>query len=647
MLSRPIALVVAPVAAVLLLALLGSPASPDPAQAGATFVVDSTVDATDVVPGDGVCADGSGNCTLRAAVMEANALAGADTITLPAGAYTLTTVGTDEDLTATGDLDITEDLTINGAGMASTTIDADKTDRVFDVDPAGSGGTVLISGVTIQGGSPGHSGGGIRNGGALTLANSTVSDNLASFGGGIFNASGGEVHLNSSQVTGNSSTGNGGGIGNAGGGTLTLTNSGVTGNTAANYGGGINSSGDVTLTDSTVSGNTATTFGGGGFESQGVLTITNSTISGNTAATRGGGIDNVEGAQATIIDSTISGNSGGDEGGGIFMEDTATMTMTGSTLSSNSATAGGGLRVNTGAATLANSTVSANTASFGGGIYNGENATTTLINVTITHNSALTNGGGLYNPGDAPGAFMLTNTIVADQQLGEDCGGSGTFVTQGNNLDSDNTCDLNPGTDVPNGSANLGPLADNGGLTETHALLLGSDAIDAGDDTDCVAPPVDGLDQRGVTRPQGAQCDIGAFELEVATPTPSPTPSPTATPTPTPTPTPTTSPSPTPPPSGQQTWGDVDCDGTVGTRDSQALLRNVLEQPALSQTGDCPLIGAPITVDGNDGVWGDVDCDGTVGTRDSQALLRNVLEQPALSQTPPCPLIGDLVQVSD
>jgi len=94
-------------------------------------------------------------------------------------------------------------------------------------------------------------------------------------------------------------------------------------------------------------------------------------------------------------------------------------------------------------------------------------------------------------------------------------------------------------------------------------------------------------------------------------------------------------------------WGDVDCDGTVGTRDSQALLRNVLEQPPLSQTGDCPAIGAPVTVDGNDGVWGDVDCDGTVGTRDSQALLRNVLEQPALSQTSPCPLIGVLAQVAD
>ena len=73
----------------------------------------------------------------------------------------------------------------------------------------------------------------------------------------------------------------------------------------------------------------------------------------------------------------------------------------------------------------------------------------------------------------------------------------------------------------------------------------------------------------------------------------------------------------------------------------------MLEQNALSQTQPCLLIGTAVTVDGNGGVWGDWDCDGTVGTRDSQAILRKVLEQNALSQTQPCPVIGDLVQVSD
>jgi hypothetical protein len=87
----------------------------------------------------------------------------------------------------------------------------------------------------------------------------------------------------------------------------------------------------------------------------------------------------------------------------------------------------------------------------------------------------------------------------------------------GHNLDSDGTCltadVLQPG-DIANGNANLGPLADNGGPTFTHALLAGSDALDAGDDTVCAAEPVNGVDQRGVVRPQGAHCDIGAYEAE-------------------------------------------------------------------------------------------------------------------------------------
>ena len=92
-------------------------------------------------------------------------------------------------------------------------------------------------------------------------------------------------------------------------------------------------------------------------------------------------------------------------------------------------------------------------------------------------------------------------------------------------------------------------------------------------------------------------------------------------------------------------WGDADCDDTVGTRDGQALLRNVLQQPALSQTQPCPLIGTPVTVDGLFRIWGDWDCDGTVGTRDSQALLRKVLQQPPLSQEGDCPPIGASVLI--
>ncbi|MEO8458036.1 MAG: hypothetical protein ABI559_09505 [Chloroflexota bacterium] len=93
-------------------------------------------------------------------------------------------------------------------------------------------------------------------------------------------------------------------------------------------------------------------------------------------------------------------------------------------------------------------------------------------------------------------------------------------------------------------------------------------------------------------------------------------------------------------------WGDVDCNGSVGPRDGQAILKSVLEQPALSQTEPCPDAGATVTVDGTSRIWADVDCNGSIGPRDGQAILKSVLEQPALSQTEPCPDVGATVTVS-
>ena len=175
-------------------------ADSQPARA-ADFTVGSTADAVDASPGDGVCDDGAGSCTLRAVIQEANALAGADTITLPAGTYTLTIAGTAEDADATGDLDITDELTITGAGEAVTIIDGGGLDRVFHV----IAGTVEISDATIRNGmaSPDDDGGGIRNLGTLTLANVTVSDNTARFGGGIFNDPNATLTFDNTTVTSN------------------------------------------------------------------------------------------------------------------------------------------------------------------------------------------------------------------------------------------------------------------------------------------------------------------------------------------------------------------------------------------------------------------------------------------------------------
>src|SRR2546427_7295051 len=102
--------------------------------AAATFTVNDTADAVDAVPGDGFCATAGGTCTLRAAIQEANALPGPDTIMVPPGTYLLTIEGRDEDAPVTGDLDITDDVTITGAGADRTILDGNGIDRIFDIE---------------------------------------------------------------------------------------------------------------------------------------------------------------------------------------------------------------------------------------------------------------------------------------------------------------------------------------------------------------------------------------------------------------------------------------------------------------------------------------------------------------------------------
>ena len=150
----------------------------------------------------------------------------------------------------------------------------------------------------------------------------------------------------------------------------------------------------------------------------------------------------------------------------------------------------------------------------GGGLQN--EGTTAVTNATIAFNHGTASaaspgtGGGIYS---SLGAATLANTIIALQTDSSDCGVGG-ITDLGNNLDSDGTC---PGA-ATSSDPGLGPLADNGGPTKTHALIEGSPAIDAGDNATCAASPVSGVDQRGVSRPQfGATsltCDIGAFELK-------------------------------------------------------------------------------------------------------------------------------------
>ncbi|PWT88229.1 MAG: hypothetical protein C5B54_10955 [Acidobacteria bacterium] len=414
----------------------------------------------------------SGADSLRDAISQANATAGADTIDFTvAGTITLTS----------GNLTITDDLTITGPGANSLTVDGNNADRVFVIN---SGVVTFISGLTIANGFGVGYGGGIYNtGGTVNITDCTISDNLSDTqGGGIYNAVAGTLNIKNSTIFGNKTDPfegePGGGIASTG--TLNINNSTIANNsTPFASGGGIAIGvGTVTISNSTISGNSSVSNGGGGiYNSSATVTVTNTTISGNSAFA-GAGIDNT--GTLTIVSSTISGNTAATDIGGI--SNGGTVTITNSTISGNSSPNGVGAIFNNGTASIANSTISNNTASGVGGI-------------------AVANKSG--------GTFNMSGTIVAVQAAGNDC--AGAINDLGYNLESGTSCGFTSVTSQQNVTAaqlNLGSLANNGGPTQTHALLAGSVAIDAGS-ANCGV----NTDQRGLPRPVKGHCDIGAFEL--------------------------------------------------------------------------------------------------------------------------------------
>jgi len=347
--------------------------------------------------------DDSGEGSLRQAILDANANPGADIIDFQdelIGTITLTS----------GELLVSDDLTVNGPGSFSITVSGNHASRVFGIN---TGVTAMISGLTISDGQISGNGGGIFNIGNLTLTNVVVSGCSSGLGGGgIFNN-----------------------------GTMTIT--------------------DCTLSDNHTNDNNAS---GGGVFSSGPLMITGSTLS-NNSAVRGGGIFNSNGTgPLTFTNCTLSGNSAINTGGGVDNLGTANISFT--TFAGNSASANGG-----------------------GGIF--------------VENGAILN---------------IKNSIIANSTSGGDCANSGTFAT-GLNFTTSGTC---PGfTQVTPAQLNLGPLADNGGPTQTHALLPGSVAIDAAIVCTDVGGSTVSTDQRGIFRPQGAACDVGAYEFVPCNQTPS------------------------------------------------------------------------------------------------------------------------------
>ena len=273
----------------------------------------------DALPGDGLAADANGLTSLRAAVMEANSHAGPDQIILPSGTYHLTLGGADEDLAATGDLDITGSLTITGGGASTTVISASSIpggDRVFDCIGSIN---VHLTGLTVTGGNVGGDGGGILNReGTLNISDAVIQGNTArddlsdSMGGGICNGlrniSVATLELSASVVSGNDAPyGFGGGIANIG--SASVSGCQIANNTSLEGGGGILNFTSIFLPDFT--------------PVPPHLTLTDSTVSGNGGSlglqSLGGGIFNSYYAQATVIRCTINGNLA-ERGSGIDNE---------------------------------------------------------------------------------------------------------------------------------------------------------------------------------------------------------------------------------------------------------------------------------------------------------------------------------------
>jgi CSLREA domain-containing protein len=466
---------------------------------GADFVVNSTADVVDLNEGDGVCFTADEECTLRAAIMEANALFGRDYIEVPAGTYVLSIAGHDDDAALTGDLDITEDLTIFGASMEHTVVDANGIDRVFHVIGAID---VALEELAARNGNSGNdiAGGIWVDGATLALTDCRINDNWSpTHAGGIYVADG----------------------------TLIGQGTAIQDNVAAGGDGG----GVVALVS--------------------LLELSDCWISGNSAALTGGGLSIGSVLGATLTGCAIVGNSAMEAGGGLRAGGLGTLSVHGTLVASNTTTGdGGGMHLD-GPGSLANCTFSGNQAwGNGAGIYAGCVATSAgleLNNVTITGNTVDNevddvDGGGIFvvdaadcQSGEEPVTVSVANTIIAgnldEHQTGTiqpDC--SGLFVSEGYNLIGDNRgCESSFPEGLPNenddwvgtGSApldpGLTPLQDNLGPTLTHALWFDSLAIDhgnpGGEGTMCEL-----LDQREMSRPNDGDgdlipvCDIGAVE---------------------------------------------------------------------------------------------------------------------------------------
>jgi hypothetical protein len=314
-----------------------------------------------------------------------------------------------------------------------------------------------------------------------------------------------------------------------------------------------------------------------------------------------------------VLPDTVSENDAGANGGGLFYGGTGSVSLTDSTIDGNGAGSRGGGIFSWKPATLVNVTISGNAANgSGGGLL--VRSPTTITSSTIAENVSNSDtegsgeGGALFVE---EGTAQVGKSIIARNEgptSDPDC--LGTITSQGYNLIET----VSPGCDIAGSETGnitgedplLGPLADNGGPTRTHALLADSPAVDAV----MAGCPPPAADQRGVSRPQGAACDMGSYERE---------------------------------PGRELIWGDHNCSGSADPVDALLNLRHDAGLPA--ETNECPEMGDEVQVDGIPRTWGDFDCSEAADPVDALKVLRFDAGL-SVEQEEGCPGPGETVSVS-
>ena len=510
-----------------------------PAGAATTFTVDTNADG--VANASDCVTPVANSCSLRDAL--AAATTDGDVIVFDAA------LSGQIILLSQGELVVDAGITITGLGSANLTVDAGGNSRVFYIAYIPSGDDVAISGLSIiNGDAGGDNGGGIYDlhNGDLTLNDVSITGCDASYGGGVYVRDDGTVEIVDSAISDNNALYSGGAFYTEGGGDLVITNSIFDGNAAGDYGGGggIGNYGNVTIVGSTFSNNDAGS-GGGAFNISnsvtGDVSISGSSFIDNTA-NDGGAIYTNNAGSFTVTSSTFSGNTAISLGAVYLGTDGQVVTVTGSLFADNYASYYGGA-LNSAAddqiVTINNSTFVGNSSLDGpAAIFKDQGGSLTINMSTITENSAASGGGVWFRSSGRAVDVTITGTILSGNTgyggAADDLNTSGQsspVATISDSIlgvvDADITVTASNNIDAtaPGFVLGLAALADNGGATQTMALLTGSPAIDAGP----AAVPTfagNGFDQRGTpyVRVYNGQSDIGAFESQ-----PDPTPTTTTT----------------------------------------------------------------------------------------------------------------------